>query len=222
MPTFGIGLDQPGRYAVSVFKRILNKDGCKELLTVEDGYRESADSWAVVFRDLAARGMNAPKLVTGDGALGAWAALRDVFPTAREQKCWVHKTANVLDAMPERLQPRAKSLLHEMAEAPTEADARAARERFRTEFDAKHPKATAKLDKDWDALTAFFDSLSSTGATSGQVSGPLLRRVLDQARAAEGRPRATRNALPRLPRRVRCCPGGRPTAARDTCPRSTS
>lgn len=135
----------------------VREDGCKELLAVEDGYRESADSWAVVFRDLAARGMNAPKLVTGDGALGAWAALRDVFPTAREQKCWVHKTANVLDAMPKRLQPRAKSLLHEMAEAPTEADARAARERFRAEFDAKYPKATAKLDKDWDALTAFFD-----------------------------------------------------------------
>ena len=135
----------------------VREDGCKELLAVEDGYRESADSWAVVLRDLAARGMNAPKLVTGDGALGAWAALRDVFPTAREQKCWVHKTANVLDAMPKRLQPRAKSLLHEMAEAPTEADARAARERFRAEFDAKYPKATAKLDKDWDALTAFFD-----------------------------------------------------------------
>ena len=135
----------------------VREDGCKELLAVEDGYRESTDSWAAVFRDLAARGMNAPKLVTGDGALGAWAALRDVFPTAREQKCWVHKTANVLDAMPKRLQPRAKSLLHEMAEAPTKADARAARERFRTEFDAKYPKATAKLDKDWDALTAFFD-----------------------------------------------------------------
>jgi transposase-like protein len=135
----------------------VREDGCKELLAVEDGYRESTDSWAAVFRDLTARGMNAPKLVTGDGALGAWAALRDVLPTAREQKCWVHKTANVLDAMPKRLQPRAKSLLHEMAEAPTEADARAARERFRTEFDAKYPKATAKLDKDWDALTAFFD-----------------------------------------------------------------
>jgi len=135
----------------------VREDGCKELLAVEDGYRESTDSWAAVFRDLTARGINAPKLVTGDGALGAWAALRDVLPTAREQKCWVHKTANVLDAMPKRLQPRAKSLLHEMAEAPTEADARAARERFRTEFDAKYPKATAKLDKDWDALTAFFD-----------------------------------------------------------------
>jgi putative transposase len=131
-------------------------DGEKELLAVEDGYRESEDSWAAVFRDLRDRGMNEPKLVTGDGALGAWAALRSVFPGTREQRCWVHKTANVLDAVPKRLQPRAKSLLHEMAEAPTRADACKALERFRAEFDAKYPKAVAKLDKDWDALTAFY------------------------------------------------------------------
>jgi len=134
----------------------VREDGEKELLAIEDGYRESTDSWAAILRDLKTRGMNEPKLVTGDGALGAWAALRDVFPHAREQRCWVHKTANTLDALPKRLQPRAKSLLHEMAEAPTEADARAARERFRAEFDAKYPKATAKLDRDWDALTAFY------------------------------------------------------------------
>jgi len=134
----------------------VREDGEKELLAVEDGYRESTESWAVVLRDLKGRGLNPPKLVTGDGALGAWAALRDVFPGAGEQRCWVHKTANVLDAMPKRLQPRAKTLLHEMAEAPTEADARAARERFRAEFDAKYPKATAKLDRDWHALTAFY------------------------------------------------------------------
>ena len=134
----------------------VREDGEKELLAIEDGYRESSDSWAAVLRDLKTRGLNDPKLVTGDGALGAWAALRDVFPHAGEQRCWVHKSANVLDAMPKRLQPRAKSLLHEMAEAPTAADARAARERFRAEFDAKYPKATAKLDKDWDALTAFY------------------------------------------------------------------
>lgn len=134
----------------------VREDGVKELVAVEDGYRESTDSWAAVLRDLRDRGMNCPKLVTGDGALGAWAALRDVFPKAAEQRCWVHKAANVLDAMPKRLQPRAKSLLHEMAEAPTEADARAARERFRAEFDAKYPKATAKLDRDWKQLTAFY------------------------------------------------------------------
>jgi len=101
--------------------------------------------------------MNEPKLMTGDGALGAWAALRDVFPNTKEQKCWVHKTANVLDALPKRLQPRAKTLLHEMAEAPCRADADAALKTFREEFDAKYPKAVAKLDKDWARLTTFFD-----------------------------------------------------------------
>lgn len=135
----------------------VREDGCKELLAVEDGYRESEDSWAAVLRDLRDRGMNAPKLVTGDGALGAWAALRTVFPGTREQRCWVHKTANVLDALPKRLQPRAKSLLHEMAEAPSQADARKALERFRSEFEAKYPKAVSKLDKDWEQLTAFYD-----------------------------------------------------------------
>ena len=135
----------------------VREDGEKELLAVEDGYRESEDSWSAVFRDLRDRGMNEPKLVTGDGALGAWVALRSVFPGAREQRCWVHKTANVLDALPKRLQPRAKTLLHEMAEAPSRADARKALERFRDEFDAKYPKAVAKLDKDWDALTAIYD-----------------------------------------------------------------
>jgi putative transposase len=134
----------------------VREDGCKELLAVEDGYRESEDSWSAVFRDLRDRGLNEPKLVTGDGALGAWAALRTVFPGAREQRCWVHKTANCLDALPKRLQPRAKSLLHEMAEAPSRVDARKALERFRGEFDAKYPKAVGKLDKDWEALTAFY------------------------------------------------------------------
>jgi transposase-like protein len=135
----------------------VREDEEKELLAVEDGYRESEDSWSAVLRDLRDRGLNEPKLVTGDGALGAWAALRNVFPGASEQRCWVHKTANCLDALPKRLQPRAKSLLHEMAEAPTRADARKALERFRGEFEAKYRNAVAKLDKDRDALTAFYD-----------------------------------------------------------------
>jgi putative transposase len=135
----------------------VREDGTKELLAVEDGYRESTDSWAGVMRDLKNRGLNEPRLVIGDGALGTWAALRDVFPAARRQACWVHKIANVLDALPKRLQPRAKSLLHETMEAPSRADARQALERFREEFDAKYPKAVAKLDKDWAHLTAFYD-----------------------------------------------------------------
>src|SRR3954447_20950902 len=135
----------------------VREDGVKELLAVEDGYRESAESWASVMRDLRDRGLDEPKLVIGDGALGTWAALRDVFPGARRQACWVHKIARVLDALPKRLQPAAKKRLHEIMEAPSLSAARQARERFRTEFDAKYPKAVAKLDKDWAHLTAFYD-----------------------------------------------------------------
>ena len=135
----------------------VREDGTKELLAVEDGYRESTESWAGVLRDLKDRGLNEPKLVIGDGALGIWAALRDVFPVARKQTCWVHKIARVLDALPKRLQPRAKSLLHEIMEAPSRSAARQALERFRGEFDAKYPKAVTKLDRDWEALTAFYD-----------------------------------------------------------------
>ena len=135
----------------------VREDGTKELLAVEDGYRESTDSWAGVLRDLKRRGLNCPKLVVGDGALGTWAALRDVFPEAGEQRCWVHKTANVLDCLPKRLQPRAKGMLHEIIEAPTRTDAKRALERFREEFGAKYPKAVAKLDDDWKPLTAFYD-----------------------------------------------------------------
>jgi putative transposase len=135
----------------------VRQDGVKELLAVEDGYRESTESWAGVMRDLKARGVNEPKLVIGDGALGTWAALREVFPHARRQACWVHAIANVLDCLPKRLQPRAKGLLHEMMEAPTRAEAGHARQRLREEFDAKYPKAIAKLDRDWQHLTAFYD-----------------------------------------------------------------
>ena len=135
----------------------VREDGAKELLAVEDGYRESTESWACVMRDLKARGVNEPKLVIGDGALGTWAALRDVFPQTRRQACWVHAIANVLDCLPKRLQPRAKELLHEIMEAPTRAQAGHARQRFREEFDAKYPKALGKLDRDWQHLTAFYD-----------------------------------------------------------------
>lgn len=135
----------------------VREDGTKELLAVEDGYRESTESWASVMRDLKARGINEPKLVVGDGALGTWAALRDVFPNARRQACWVHAIARVLDALPKRLQPRAKELLHETMNAPSSADAALALKRLREEFDAKYPKAIGKLDRDWQHLTAFYD-----------------------------------------------------------------
>jgi putative transposase len=135
----------------------VREDGCKELLAVEDGYRESTESWAGVFRDLKRRGLNEPKLVVGDGALGAWAALRDVYPGAGEQRCWFHASGNVIDALPKRLQPRAKGLLNEIIEAPTRAEARRALDVFREEYGAKYPKALQKLDRDWKPLTAFYD-----------------------------------------------------------------
>ena len=135
----------------------VREDGVKELLAVEDGYRESTESWAGVFRDLKRRGLNEPKLVVGDGALGAWAALRDVYPQAGEQRCWFHAAGNVIDCLPKRLQPRAKGLLNEIIEAPTRKDAARALEVFREEYGDKYPKALAKLDRDWKPLTAFYD-----------------------------------------------------------------
>lgn len=135
----------------------VRSDGVKELLAVTDGYRESAESWADLLRDLKARGLRPPKLLTGDGALGLWAALRDVFPEVRTQRCWVHKIANVLDALPKRTQPKAKRALHEIMEAESRADAEAAMSEFREQFAVKWPKAWEKLEKDKAALLAFFD-----------------------------------------------------------------
>ena len=135
----------------------VREDGEKELLAVEDGYRESTESWAGVFRDLKRRGLNEPKLVVGDGALGAWAALRDVYPGAGEQRCWFHASGNIIDCLPKRLHTRAKGLLSEIIEAPTRKDAKLALEVFREEYGAKYPKALAKLDRDWTQLTAFYD-----------------------------------------------------------------
>ena len=136
----------------------VNEKGEKRLLACEAGYRESKDSWKAVLSDLVSRGLKAPVLAIGDGALGFWAALRstDGFGTTREQRCWVHKIANVLNDLPKRLQPIAKTHLHEMMRSATRADALLARKRFAKEFHAKYPKAVEKLEKDWDELTAFF------------------------------------------------------------------
>jgi putative transposase len=131
-------------------------DGTKELVALADGYRESTDSWAELLRSLRDRGLAAPVLATGDGALGFWAALRDVFPATREQRCWVHATANVLDALPKRLQPRAKTALQAIYSAESRARALEAVQSFATEFTA-FDKATKKVTGNLDALLAFFD-----------------------------------------------------------------
>jgi len=136
----------------------VTEDGEKDLLAIHPGYRESSDSWLVVLRSLIDRGLSAPMLAIGDGALGFWAALRTCkgFEKTEEQRCWVHKIANVLDKMPKRVQPDAKNLLHEMMKAPTEADALTARISFEKLFGDKYPKATACLVKSWSELTTFF------------------------------------------------------------------
>jgi putative transposase len=136
----------------------VTEDGEKELLAVHPGYRESAESWGAVLSSLVERGLTAPLLAIGDGALGFWAALRATggFEKTEEQRCWVHKIANVLDKMPKRVQPDAKSLLHEMMKAPTAADALKARESFEKLFAEKYPKATECLIKSWAELTTFF------------------------------------------------------------------
>jgi len=132
-------------------------NGAKELLAVEDGYRESAESWKTLLRDLKRRGMAAPVVAVGDGALGFWAAAREVWPATREQACWVHKLVNVLDKLPPRLQPRAKRALHEMMYAECRADCETARARFAAEFQPKYAKAVASLTANWERLVTFFD-----------------------------------------------------------------
>ena len=132
-------------------------DGTKEVIALEDGYRESTASWLSLLRDLKRRGMLAPKLAIGDGALGFWAALRQVYPETQEQRCWVHKIANVLDKLPKRMQPRAKDMLHEIMRAPDRQSALEDIERFSQEYQAKYPKAVETLTKDQDELLTFFD-----------------------------------------------------------------
>jgi transposase-like protein len=135
----------------------VNVDGTKEVVALEDGYRESEESWASLLRDLKRRGMPAPMLSIGDGALGFWAAVREVYPKAREQRCWVHKIRNVLDKLPKRLQPRAKDMLHEIMYAPDRESAREDIERFEEEYGVRYPKAVECLLKDKETLLTFFD-----------------------------------------------------------------
>ena len=133
-------------------------EGHKELVAVRDGYRESEQSWHELLVDLKQRGLTlAPQLATGDGALGFWAALRKVYPETREQRCWVHKTANVLNKMPKSVQPRAKGNLHEIWMAETRAAANKAFDAFLEKYQAKFEEACACLQKDRDVLLAFYD-----------------------------------------------------------------
>ncbi len=136
----------------------VNARGEKHFLAIEDGVRESAESWRGVLRDLKDRGLKIPpKLAVGDGALGFWVVLEEMFPETRDQRCWVHKSANVLNYLPKSVQAKAKSMLHEIWMAESRADAQAAFDRFIATLQAKYPKATECLAKDRKALLAFYD-----------------------------------------------------------------
>ena len=132
-------------------------DGRKELVALADGYRESTESWADLLRDCARRGMRAPVLAMGDGALGFWGALREVFPQAREQRCWFHKIANVLGALPKSAHPGAKKALAEIWNAEDRRHALDAVAAFEAAYGAKFPKAAAKITDDVEELLAFYD-----------------------------------------------------------------
>lgn len=135
-----------------------DKHGNKELVAVSDGYRESKLSWREILLDLKKRGLTiAPKLAIGDGALAFWAALDEVFPKTKRQRCWVHKTANILDKLPKSVQPKAKSLIHEMYMSPTKEYALEAYNHFVKVYEAKYPKAVNTLVKDKDDLFNFYD-----------------------------------------------------------------
>jgi len=134
------------------------EDGGKELLAVEDGYRESAQSWREVLLALKGRGLTSvPKLAIGDGALGFWKALAEVYGAAKRQPCWVHKTANVLNKLPKSAQSKAKEGLHEIWMAETKAKAEKAFDTFVETYGPKYPKAVECLAKHREELLTFYD-----------------------------------------------------------------
>jgi len=136
----------------------VREDGTKELVAIQDGFRESKESWLSLIRDLKRRGLKEyPKLAVGDGALGFWAAMDEEWPKTKQQRCWVHKTVNVLDKLPKSLQGQAKSMIHNIYMAPTKRDAENAFDYFIEEFDLKYPKAAECLKKDREELLSFYD-----------------------------------------------------------------
>lgn len=133
------------------------RDGTKEVLAIASGYRESTESWTALFRDLKARGIADPRLLMADGNPAIWAAARQVWPRAAEQRCWNHKMRNVMDRLPKREQAEARELLRAVAYAPTGAAALKAREAFKKRYGPWYPKAVAILEEDWDRMVTFYD-----------------------------------------------------------------
>jgi transposase-like protein len=136
----------------------VTEHGHKELVAVEDGFRESEDSWSELLLGLRERGLTAsPKLAVGDGALGFWKALAKCYPDTRHQRCWVHKTANIMSALPKSVQPKVKAALHDIWMAETQDDAQKAFDRALVRFEPKYPGAMERLRKDREELLAFYD-----------------------------------------------------------------
>jgi transposase-like protein len=170
------------------------ENGAKELLAIELGYRESTDSWASVLRDLRERGLRAPLLAIGDGALGLWAALTEVFPSTRHQRCWNHRVLNILDRLPKRLWPEARRRLREVWSAPTRAECEARRDELAVWLHARgQDQAAETLYRDWDSFTTFYDfpaehwlHLRTSNAIESVFSGVRLRtNVAKRARLRE-------------------------------------
>jgi putative transposase len=135
----------------------VNARGDKRFLAIEDGVRESTQSWREVLLGLKARGMNTPKLAIGDGAMGFWSALDEVYSETRQQRCWVHKMNNVLNRVPQSVEPKMKQSLYDIWQADTQHNAERAFDQFATLYEAKYPKAVACLNKDRIELLAFYD-----------------------------------------------------------------
>ncbi|MCX6126386.1 MAG: IS256 family transposase [Proteobacteria bacterium] len=154
---FNIRLGEDDRMCILVLMGT-TMDGEKELIAISEGFRESEASWKMMLLDLKSRGLSVdPSLAIADGALGFWAALPQVFPTTKKQRCWVHKTANILDKLPKSKQPLAKTLIHSIYNAPRKTEAERLFDVFLETFDAKYPKATACLRKDKESMLAFYD-----------------------------------------------------------------
>ena len=135
----------------------VTEDGQKELLTMVEGYRESRESWRDVLRDLRRRGLKQVRLFVGDGGLGLWAAVEEVYPDARHQLCWCHKMLNVLDKLPQRLQPEAKTLVRDIYTAPTRPEAEERIQHFAQRFARDYPRAVASLTEHQTALLTYYD-----------------------------------------------------------------
>ena len=135
----------------------VNARGQKRFLAIEDGVRESTQSWREVLLKLKSRGMNTPRLAVGDGAMGFWSALDEIYPVCRHQRCWMHKTMNVLNCLPKSVQAKAKQSLHDIWQAPTRTEAAKAFTTFIHTYEPKYPKATQCLEKDHEELMSFYD-----------------------------------------------------------------